>query len=266
MTDGRKIVAKRRKHLRVDRVHPADQIVGAHGRSALPERRAAVEVDAPLSMRSAARCEPAAAHGTPGEPGEQIPRCPVPASTCRVLLLSRIQLRVRPCPEVIRRDPQLRRGACCRCWPHRSRLRVWFQTASPRYKGRLSTSRTELGAHAFGRPCCARGTARLRVEGLRDPGEAGAARAQVEDAPHDGRLGLVDRPLDVRALAVRSAHLDVVIAEYAPARDVPGGRLPPQSRRRSAPVLARAPVRRRTRSAGVILSVGESSVRCRSPR
>ena len=55
----------------------------------------------------------------------------------------------------------------------------------------------------------------LGVQRLRIPRESRAVRAQVEDAPHDRRLRLVDPAFDVGALAVRAEHLHVVVAEPA---------------------------------------------------
>ncbi|MEQ1728844.1 MAG: hypothetical protein ABL982_10715 [Vicinamibacterales bacterium] len=48
----------------------------------------------------------------------------------------------------------------CALTPQAFRLRVRFQTISPRYSGRRRASHTDEGAQPFGRPCCARGQSR----------------------------------------------------------------------------------------------------------
>jgi hypothetical protein len=52
-----------------------------------------------------------------------------------------------------------------------------------------------------------------------------ALRPKLKDPPHDGRLSLVNPTFDVRRLAIRTNHVDIVIAEHATTGDVAGLRL-----------------------------------------
>src|SRR4029453_3159204 len=87
-------------------------------------------------------------------------------------------------------------------WPQRSRFRVLFQTISPPYTGRKSTARPLLAAHAFGRPCCARGAGTRSAFSVFVIRVSPSLGGQPEDAPHHHGLGIVDAPNDVRSGSV----------------------------------------------------------------
>ena len=111
--------------------------------------------------------------------------------------------------------------------PHVSRFFVRFQTISPRYNSRYSTARTDEGAQAFGRPCCARGAgaasalSRFAMATFPDPV---AHNSKIRRTTAACRSSIFS--LNMRPPAVPANDLPVAIAKDGAPRHLPGSCLP----------------------------------------
>lgn len=152
--------------------HRRLKAVGTHRLALVVVGRAGIEIRARAPVMAASDHEAASAQPATCVPAEWVLQLAPIRGACRCRRGARvdrppgIQAPMRGRPQLLTDDPQVRRqtttcsstdrGVWC-FRPHLSRLRLWFQTIPPRYSRRWRISRTEEGAHACGRPCCARG-------------------------------------------------------------------------------------------------------------
>jgi hypothetical protein len=224
-------------------------------------------VDAPILEGPRARAprldaEAADAEATGREPGEEI---------------ARVQTRVGAAPQPAARPPEIRparlREPAAGRRPERfvHDLQVGYVGYDPL---RFGTIDLELGSaliHPLGLvpddapsvelpvehlPDARRGPAPPpwsrhagRVEALRDPTDALAGGARLEDPAHHGGLIRVDHPPHVGPLRRLPGHLDVAVAVDDSARHVARERLPAESVVRPLASPSPAPSRRRSWSA-----------------